>query len=116
MHAVHRAALVWRGSTIRWAGAEADLPAEYQSGTSLDARGCLVIPGLIDCHTHLGFGGCRSNEFVERGLGSSYHDIQSAGGGILASVASTRAAPEEELFRRCENFLREIVQLGLSTV
>jgi imidazolonepropionase len=116
VHAVHGAALAWRGSTICWVGAEADLPAEYQSGTSLDARGCLVIPGLIDCHTHLGFGGWRSNEFVKRSLGASYHDIQSAGGGILASVASTRAASEEELVRRGENFLREIVQLGVSTV
>jgi imidazolonepropionase len=116
LHAVARAALVWEGPTIRWVGAEAELPAEYRAITSFDARGCLVVPGLIDCHTHLGFGGWRSNEFVQRSLGWSYHDIQFAGGGIHASVAATRAATEEELFTRSENFLREIVRLGVSTV
>jgi imidazolonepropionase len=116
LHLLDGAALVWDGPIIRWVGADSDLPAQYQDIAPLDAQGRLVIPGLIDCHTHLGFGGWRSNEFVQRSLGWSYPSIQAAGGGIHASVASTRAASENEIFTRCDTFLREVVALGVSTV
>ena len=82
IHPVPDAALVWEGETIRWVGRAADLPAEFARAESRVAGGALVIPGLVDCHTHLAFGGWRSEEFEQRILGKSYLEIAAAGGGI----------------------------------
>src|SRR5215211_5671321 len=82
-HLIDRAALAWdTGGTISWVGVESELPAEYQSAERLDAGKRLVIPGLVDCHTHLAFAGWRADEFEQRILGKSYLEIAEAGGGI----------------------------------
>ncbi|MCW2973259.1 MAG: imidazolonepropionase [Thermoleophilia bacterium] len=76
-------------------GPEADVRAQVaiDPDTELyDARGMLAVPGLVDCHAHLVFDGDRANEFELRNRGASYEEIHAAGGGILASVARTRAA------------------------
>jgi len=86
------AALAWEGEIIRWVGPARGLPRAYDSWPSEDAGGCLVIPGLVDCHTHLAFAGWRQDEFEQKLLGRSYLDIAKAGGGILSTVARTRAA------------------------
>ncbi len=93
------AALAWLGEAIRWVGPERELPAEYASWPVEDAGGRLVVPGLVDCHTHLAFGGWRADEFEQKLLGRTYLDIAKAGGGILSTVARTRAASETELTR-----------------
>ena len=116
LHSIARAALVWDGATIRWVGPEAALPEEFRPWTALDAGGRLVIPGLVDCHTHLGFGGWRADEFEQRIQGRSYLDIARAGGGIAATVARTRAMTEEGLQERCRGFLAGMLQLGVTTV
>ena len=110
------AALVWEGETIRWVGAEADLPPEYATWPSEDAGGRLVVPGLVDCHTHLAFGGWRADEFAQRILGRSYLEIAAAGGGIASTVAKTRAATREELVTRCRDHLAAMARLGVTTV
>jgi len=97
IHLVPGAALVWEGETIRWVGPESDLPAQYADRESWDADGALVIPGLIDCHTHLAFGGWRAEEFEQRIQGSSYLDIARRGGGIMSTVAQTRTMSEDAL-------------------
>ena len=116
IHPIPDAALVWDGDTIEWVGPRADLPARYRSANALDAGGGTVVPGLVDCHTHLAFGGWRAEEFVERIEGRSYLEIARGGGGIARTVRLTRAASEEELVARAEGFLHEVLALGVTTV
>ena len=116
-HLTDRAALAWdSGGTISWVGAESELPSEYRSAERLDAGKRLVIPGLVDCHTHLAFAGWRADEFVDRALGRSYLEIARAGGGILSTVRQTRAAAEDELRARSSRFLAAMLSLGITTV
>jgi imidazolonepropionase len=113
---IHDAALAWADGRITWVGAERDLPPEYRSQESLDAGGRLVIPGLVDCHTHLAFGGWRADEFEQRILGRSYLEIARAGGGILSTVARTREATTDALLARCREHLSAMAGLGVTTV
>lgn len=116
IHTIARAALVWHGDRIVWAGPEAELPAQDRALESEDAGGRLVVPGLVDCHTHLAFGGWRAEEFEQRILGANYLDIARAGGGIASTVRQTRAMGEDALVERAAGFLREMVALGVTTV
>lgn len=114
--AVPRAALAWEEGTIRWVGPEADLPATWRESEPWDAGGRMVVPGLVDCHTHLAFGGWRAGEFEQRLAGRSYLDIAREGGGIASTVRATRALDEEALFARASGFLAEMARLGVTTV
>jgi imidazolonepropionase len=116
IHVISQAAVVWDQGTILWVGREPDLPAEYEGAERLDADGRLVIPGLIDCHTHLAFAGWRAEEFVQRIQGRSYLEIAQAGGGIASTVRATRAASEEELTHRAAAVLHQMLTLGITTV
>ncbi|HYF40736.1 MAG TPA: imidazolonepropionase [Gemmatimonadales bacterium] len=116
IHPVMDAALVWDGATIVWVGQAQALPAEYRELERLDAGGRLVIPGLVDCHTHLAFAGWRAEEFEQRIAGRSYLEIARAGGGIMATVRQTRAASESELVDRAARFLEEMLALGITTI
>ena len=114
--AIADAALAWDGETIRWVGAAKDLPAEFKQWETEDAERRIVIPGLIDCHTHLAFGGWRADDFERRIKGESYLQIAQAGGGIASTVTKTRAATEAELTDRAEEILEDVVALGVTTV
>lgn len=116
VHPIPDAALAWEGETIRWVGPAAQLPAEFAPWETRDAGGALVIPGLVDCHTHLAFGGWRAEEFEQRIRGRTYLEIAAAGGGIASTVARTRAATNGELRRRCEAHLAGMAELGVTTV
>lgn len=116
IHAIDDAALVWDEGAIVWVGRTAELPAHYLKAEQLDAGGRLVVPGLIDCHTHLAFAGWRAQEFEQRISGRSYLEIARAGGGIMATVRQTRAATEQELLERAGRFLEEMLALGVTTV
>lgn len=116
IHPVDAAALVWEGDTIRWAGPAASLPAEYRHCDADDAGGRIVVPGLVDCHTHLAFGGWRAEEFEQKIRGVGYLDIAKAGGGIVATVAKTRAASTESLVARCLGHLEAMQALGVTSV
>lgn len=116
LHAIDGAALAWRGSHITWVGPERELPAEHDDGQHWDAHGALVVPGLVDCHTHLAFGGWRADEMVRRIRGETYADIARGGGGIASTVARTRALDAPALLDRCRGFLREMAALGVTTV
>ncbi|HET7359811.1 MAG TPA: imidazolonepropionase [Rhodanobacteraceae bacterium] len=78
--------------------------------------GALLTPGLIDCHTHLVFGGDRAHEFAMRLEGASYEDIARAGGGIVSTVRATRAASDDELFRSGGARARALLRDGVTTV
>jgi len=116
IHLIRDAALAWDAGRITYAGPGSDLPPERADGDVINARGRLVVPGLIDCHTHLAFGGWRAGEFVERLRGRSYLEIAKSGGGIASTVRATRAASNSELVARCDGWLREVARLGVTTV
>lgn len=116
LHVVPHAALAWEGDRIRWVGPEHDLPPQLAGLPREDAGGRLVIPGLVDCHTHLAFGGWRADEFEQRILGATYLDIAARGGGIASTVRRTRAASTEHLLDRCRGHLAAMARLGVTTV
>jgi imidazolonepropionase len=116
IHAIADAAMVWESATIRWVGPRRDLPAEYRQAERVDGLGGLVVPGLVDCHTHLAFGGWRADEFTQRIQGASYLDIARAGGGIARTVRLTREAGEDALYQRARGFVREMIPLGVTTI
>ena len=113
--AIEDGALLVREGRIVWAGAEGDLPAHEAVETDrLDGR--WVTPGLVDCHTHLVFGGDRSGEFEQRLGGATYEEIARAGGGIVSSVAATRGASEDELYASALGRLAGLKATGVTTV
>jgi imidazolonepropionase len=116
VHAIADAALVWDGDEIVWVGRFPEMPAAYRSAERLDAGGGLVVPGLVDCHTHLAFGGWRADEFVQRIEGRTYLEIARAGGGIARTVRDTRETGDDALHRRARGFLEEMLALGVTTV
>ncbi|MGC1183062.1 imidazolonepropionase [Legionella sp.] len=96
----HQAIAISNG-LISWCGDESALPAQFnRAKETQDCQGQLVTPGLIDCHTHLVYGGNRAFEFPLKLAGASYAEIAYAGGGILSTVQRTRALSEEELIRQ----------------
>jgi imidazolonepropionase len=113
--AIEDGALLVRDGRIVWAGARGDLPAhEATTIDRLDGR--WVTPGLVDCHTHLVFGGDRSGEFEQRLGGATYEEIARAGGGIVSSVAATRAASEDALYASAVGRLAGLKATGVTTV
>jgi imidazolonepropionase len=113
---ISQAALAWRGERIRWVGPYRELPAEFRSDPVIDCQRRLVVPGLIDSHTHLCFGGWRGDEFEARLQGSSYQQIAAAGGGIARTVAATRGASTGDLQRKARTALDAMLRLGMTTV
>ena len=103
---------------IVWVGRRADLPSALSGGARVTHRleGCLLTPGLIDCHTHLVYGGNRAAEFEQRLEGASYEEIARAGGGIRSTVTATRAADEEALLAAALPRLDAILSEGVTTV
>jgi imidazolonepropionase len=113
---LENAAVVWIDDTINWVGSWQDLPAEFDAEPVIDCERRLVIPGLIDCHTHLCFGGWRADEFESRLKGASYQEIAAAGGGIASTVTATRAASTGKLRRKSKSLLDAMLALGVTTV
>jgi imidazolonepropionase len=110
------AALVWNEGGIVWVGPDSELPLEFKQCSPIDASNQIVIPGLIDCHTHLAFAGWRADEFVERIQGATYLEIAARGGGIASTVAKTRAASFDALFERARLFLHDMGRAGVTTI
>jgi len=109
------AALAWDEGRVVYAGPRDGLPPRFRDDAR-DAGGRLVVPGLIDCHTHLAFGGWRADEFEQRIQGRSYLEIAAAGGGIASTVRATRAADTGELAVRAARVLAGMLELGVTTV
>jgi imidazolonepropionase len=117
---IERGALVTEGDTIRWVGDEAALPSVLPGGLQptheVDLGGALVTPGLVDCHTHLVYGGQRAREFELRLQGASYEQIARAGGGIRSTVAATRAASDDTLFTKTRERALALMREGVTTL
>jgi imidazolonepropionase len=115
---VRDGALAIEGGRIAWVGERAALPAgaERAAREVHDARGAWITPALVDCHTHVVYGGDRAGEFELRLGGASYEEIARAGGGIVSTVRATRAASEDELVESAANRLRQWLREGATVV
>ncbi len=112
---IEEGALAISDGAIAWIGDARDMPRESAAETrALD--GCWITPALVDCHTHLVFGGDRAAEFEQRLAGASYEDVARAGGGILSTVAATRAASPDELLASALPRLDALMASGVATV
>lgn len=105
-------AILLDGDKIAWTGPRGDAPdaPEYNCG------GRLITPGLIDCHTHIVFGGNRAAEFELRLNGASYEDVARAGGGILSTVTATRSATEDDLLSSALARVDQMIATGTTTI
>jgi imidazolonepropionase len=105
-----------RDGRIVFAGAAADLPGDARATETINCGGRWITPGLVDCHTHLIFGGHRANEFAMRLDGATYEEISHAGGGIASSMRATRAASEAELVASGLKRLDHLISEGVTTI
>src|SRR5204863_9848856 len=115
---IRDAALAWRDGAITYAGPAADLPAELlpadPAGTHR-VQGA-VVPGFVDCHTHLPFFGWRADEFEARMSGQTYRDVQGRGGGILRSSRMLNGAGDDDVVRFCRPLFDEMLTHGTTAV
>src|SRR5699024_4109272 len=109
-------AVVVNGPTSEAVCPDHELDEQTVAGAREYGRGGVITPGLIDCHTHLVFGGQRADEFERRLQGASYTEIAEAGGGIISTVRATRAAVENELFERAAPRLQALIADGVTTI
>ncbi|MEQ8398327.1 imidazolonepropionase [Thalassobaculum sp.] len=111
-------AIAVKDGRIAWVGAREDLPGPADSVAAIvhELEGGWITPALIDCHTHIVHGGQRAGEFEKRLMGVSYADIARAGGGILSTVAATRAATEAQLLESAMRRMRPLLAEGVTVV
>jgi imidazolonepropionase len=114
---IPKGAVALAGPRIAWVGSKRDVPAVLPKNCVVtEANYALVTPGLIDCHTHLVWAGTRFKEFQQRLQGTSYEEIAKAGGGILSTVAATRAASETDLLTLALARAAKFVAEGVTTL
>jgi len=113
---IDRGALLVEDGELRWVGAEEELPPGVDLDAEHDLDGMLVTPGLVDCHTHLVYGGQRAAEFELRLKGTSYEQIARAGGGIVATVTATRSASDAQLFESARERAQALMAEGVTTL
>tara|TARA_A100001391_G_scaffold196474_1_gene175075 strand:+ start:1550 stop:2728 length:1179 start_codon:yes stop_codon:yes gene_type:complete len=110
------AAIVVDEGRIAWIGPRGVLPRDLDRWESVDLGDALVTPALVDCHTHIVFGGDRSREFALRLEGASYEEIAKAGGGIRSTVAATREAAEEDLLVSALRRVDDLIADGVAVI
>ena len=113
---VPEAALVIEDGVIRWCGSGSDMPSVFADYPSEDLQGRLITPALIDCHTHIVFGGNRAREFEMRLEGASYEEVAKAGGGIVSTVRATRETTEDDLLKSALTRADALIAEGVSTI
>lgn len=113
---IPNAAVAIDGEQIAWVGPADAVPDAYRAGPIYDLGGKLVTPALIDCHTHVVFGGNRAAEFELRLNGASYEEVARAGGGIISTVAATRAASEDALLADALNRVDALIAEGVTLI
>jgi len=113
---LHDAAVAIEAGTVVWVGDETRLPGPYRGLPVLDVAGRAVVPGFVDAHTHVVFAGDRADEFARRLGGERYEDRLAAGGGILSTVAATRAAGEDELVAQAADRVERMLRAGTTTI
>ena len=109
-------AIAIRSGRIVFVGSQADLPSSFEGCESIDCKGRVISPALIDCHTHLVFGGDRAMEFEMRLAGATYEEVARAGGGIVSSVMATNLLSSDELAEAALPRLDTLLSEGVSTI
>jgi len=114
---VENGGMLIRDGRIEAVGSSREIEREAGGQTEIiEAEGCVVMPGFVDAHTHLVFGGNRVDEFEQRARGATYQEIAAAGGGIRSTVRKTRAASEEELFHSAKERADWFLRNGTTTI
>ena len=113
---IEHGAVAISGGRIVWTGDAKALPRAYTGFKRSNLDGRLVTPGLIDCHTHIVFGGNRAREFELRLEGASYEEIARAGGGIVSTVKATRETPEDILLKDALTRADALIAEGTTTI
>ncbi|HEV7645378.1 MAG TPA: imidazolonepropionase [Pyrinomonadaceae bacterium] len=112
---VENGAVAIKDGLIVAAGPSQDVMRDHEAGNTIDAKGNVVMPGFVECHTHLVYGGHRLNEFELRIRGASYLEIMEAGGGIVSTMRHTREASVAELMAGAGKRLGQMLALGVTT-
>ena len=113
---IEHGALFIRDGKISWIGKGSEIPSELISSESKNLEGRLVTPGLVDCHTHILYGGNRSVEFEMRLNGANYKDIARAGGGINSTVSDTRLSSIEDLVKDSLPRVDQLISEGVTLI
>ncbi len=113
---IENGSVVFNGKEILWVGKDSDFPEEYQNILPSEFDNKILVPELVDSHTHLVFGGDRSSEYSMRLNGASYEEIRKSGGGILSTMKSTHAFTHEELFEISSERIEQIYSYGVGTI
>lgn len=113
---VENGAVVVENGVIQWAGPQAEIPGGYEDADRMSLGGRLVTPALIDCHTHIVWGGNRAREFEMRLQGASYEEVARAGGGIVSTVKATRDASFEVLLAEALPRVDALIAEGVAVI
>jgi imidazolonepropionase len=106
------------GKTISWVEKKKNLPENFitKCKKTVDCKNSWILPGFVDCHTHLVYGGSRSNEFEMRLNGASYEEISQKGGGIFSTVNATRNTPKDILYKSASKRINTLLKQGTTTI
>ena len=113
---IDRAAIVIENEKILWVGIQSELPEKYKNAEVIDCQGLVATPEIVDSHTHVVFGGNRSEEYSMRLNGADYQEIAKAGGGILSTMKMTRETSRDELFKKACESIERIHSYGVGTI
>ena len=115
---IKNGALAVSGGKISWAGQKKDLPENYSTRCKeiIDCRDRWILPGFVDCHTHLVWAGSRSHEFEMRLNGATYEEMSKKGGGIASTVKATRGASREDLLHLASKRVKTLLLQGITTL
>ncbi len=113
---IDKGAIAISDGKISWVGEEGNIPPAFESVAHTNFDGQLLTPGLIDCHSHVVFGGNRATEFEMRLNGASYEEVARAGGGIISTVKATRGASSAELLRTALPRVDAMLAEGVTTL
>jgi imidazolonepropionase len=112
---VDKGVIAAKDGRIVYAGAETDAPA-FEAAETIDCAGRWITPGLVDCHTHIVYGGNRAHEFELRLAGATYDEISRAGGGIVSTMRATRSESEEQLLASAAKRVETLMRDGVTTL
>lgn len=110
------ASVVFNNDEILWVGEDQNLPEEYQDVEAIDLSGHILLPEIVDAHTHLVFGGDRSHEYMMRLSGATYEEIANAGGGIVSTMHATNALSRNDLLKLAQERVRALRAYGVGTI